>query len=70
MAAAAERVSVASTPHIPLAIDGFPGMSNVSPQRPHAGSLAVVFLTVFIDLLGFGMVMPALADLRPAVLDR
>ena len=35
-------------------------MINSNTQRPHAGSLAVIFLTVFVDLLGFGMVMPLL----------
>lgn len=29
-------------------------------QRPRHGSLLVIFLTVFIDLLGFGMVLPLL----------
>jgi MFS family permease len=29
-------------------------------QAPRTGSLVVIFLTVFIDLLGFGMVMPLL----------
>lgn len=29
-------------------------------QAPHKSSLLVIFLTVFIDLLGFGMVMPLL----------
>ncbi|MGD9720324.1 MAG: MFS transporter [Pirellulales bacterium] len=29
-------------------------------QAPHKASLAVIFLTVFIDLLGFGMVLPLL----------
>jgi DHA1 family tetracycline resistance protein-like MFS transporter len=29
-------------------------------ERPHTGSLVVIFLTVFVDLLGFGMVMPLL----------
>jgi len=29
-------------------------------QSPHKASLAVIFLTVFIDLLGFGMVLPLL----------
>ncbi len=27
---------------------------------PRKGSLAVIFLTVFIDLLGFGLVLPLL----------
>ena len=32
-----------------------------SPHRPtHHGSLLVIFLTVFVDLLGFGMVLPLL----------
>lgn len=30
-------------------------------KGPRTGSLAVLFLTVFVDLLGFGMVMPLLA---------
>ena len=30
------------------------------PQTPRRGSLLVIFLTVFIDLLGFGMVLPLL----------
>ncbi len=30
------------------------------PSAPRTGSLLVVFLTVFIDLLGFGMVLPLL----------
>jgi MFS family permease len=30
------------------------------PEAPSKGSLVVVFLTVFIDLLGFGMVLPLL----------
>jgi MFS family permease len=35
-------------------------MTDSPTPRPQAGSLAVIFLTVFIDLLGFGMVMPLL----------
>lgn len=31
-----------------------------SPRAPGKGSLAVIFLTVFIDLLGFGLVLPLL----------
>lgn len=31
-----------------------------SPAAPHRGSLLVIFLTVFIDLLGFGIVLPLL----------
>ena len=30
------------------------------PRRPTKGSLLVIFLTVFIDLLGFGIVLPLL----------
>lgn len=30
------------------------------PEPPRKGSLLVIFLTVFIDLLGFGMVIPLL----------
>src|SRR6185295_15927703 len=30
------------------------------PQEPRKASLLVIFLTVFIDLLGFGMVLPLL----------
>ena len=29
-------------------------------ESPHRGSLLVIFLTVFIDLLGFGIVLPLL----------
>ncbi len=29
-------------------------------RKPHHGSLLVIFLTVFVDLLGFGMVLPLL----------
>ena len=29
-------------------------------EKPAKGSLLVIFLTVFIDLLGFGMVLPLL----------
>lgn len=39
-------------------------------DRPRKGSLLVIFLTVFIDLLGFGMVLPLLpiyADQFPAI---
>ncbi len=35
-------------------------MSEHSDRQLRAGSLLVIFLTVFIDLLGFGMVMPLL----------
>ncbi len=36
-------------------------MTDESPgQEPKKGSLLVIFLTVFIDLLGFGMVLPLL----------
>ncbi len=35
-------------------------MTKSHAKRPHAGSLVVIFLTVFVDLLGFGMVMPLL----------
>jgi len=30
------------------------------PETPHKGSLLIIFLTVFIDLLGFGIVLPLL----------
>src|SRR4051812_19495253 len=36
-----------------------PVETNESPP-PSRGSLLVIFLTVFIDLLGFGMVLPLL----------
>lgn len=29
-------------------------------ESPHRGSLLVIFLTVFVDLLGFGIVLPLL----------
>jgi MFS family permease len=32
----------------------------IEPASPRAGSLLVIFLTVFVDLLGFGMVIPLL----------
>jgi MFS family permease len=35
-------------------------MTNNAQSAPHRGSLLVIFLTVFIDLLGFGMVLPLL----------
>src|SRR6187549_2798377 len=35
------------------------GVEEVGPP-PSRGSLLVIFLTVFIDLLGFGMVLPLL----------
>jgi DHA1 family tetracycline resistance protein-like MFS transporter len=34
--------------------------SPAAPARARTGSLLVIFLTVFIDLLGFGMVLPLL----------
>lgn len=34
--------------------------SNTDKAEPSRGSLAVIFLTVFIDLLGFGIVLPLL----------
>jgi DHA1 family tetracycline resistance protein-like MFS transporter len=34
--------------------------TNQPSQTPHRGSLLVIFLTVFIDLLGFGIVLPLL----------
>ncbi len=36
------------------------GSSSSSPAPPPRGALLVVFLTVFIDLLGFGIVLPVL----------
>src|SRR4029079_10816907 len=35
-------------------------VGDVPGRPPSRGSLAVIFLTVFIDLLGFGMVLPLL----------
>src|SRR4029078_5625331 len=32
----------------------------MASQEPRKGSLLVIFLTVFIDLLGFGIVLPLL----------
>src|SRR5688500_7054017 len=38
-------------------------MTNApAPPVPRRGSLLVIFLTVFIDLLGFGMVLPLLPN--------
>ena len=34
--------------------------SEIKPPAPHRGSLVVIFFTVFIDLLGFGIVLPLL----------
>ena len=34
--------------------------STDQPSTPHRGSLFIIFLTVFIDLLGFGIVLPLL----------
>src|SRR3954454_3958052 len=34
--------------------------AGASQDEPRGGSLLVIFLTVFIDLLGFGMVLPLL----------
>ncbi len=33
---------------------------NTTDSPPHRGSLLIIFLTVFIDLLGFGIVLPLL----------
>ena len=38
-----------------------PDNSAAPPTAPHKGSLLVIFLAVFIDLLGFGMVLPLLS---------
>ncbi len=38
---------------------GQPQLTYPSP-KPHRGSLLIIFLTVFIDLLGFGIVLPLL----------
>ena len=35
---------------------------ETSPTEPSKGSLLVLFLIVFIDLLGFGMVLPLLPN--------
>ena len=38
-----------------------PEVAEATPKAPASrGSLAVIFLTVFIDLLGFAMVLPLL----------
>ncbi|HTN75673.1 MAG TPA: MFS transporter [Pirellulaceae bacterium] len=34
--------------------------TTAAPREPRGGSLLVIFLTVFVDLLGFGMVLPLL----------
>src|SRR5437773_2387217 len=44
----------------PRAAGGMPGPSDGASTAPSRGSLLVIFLTVFIDLLGFGMVLPLL----------
>ena len=46
-----------------LAVPSAPPPRSDSPvmvESPRRGSLLVIFLTVFIDLLGFGMVLPLL----------
>ena len=43
----------------PTAADS-PGVNSNSSDAPRTGSLLVIFLTVFIDLLGFGIVLPLL----------
>src|SRR5690242_4205142 len=40
--------------------DDFPRGAAKDAPPPSRGSLLVIFLTVFIDLLGFGMVLPLL----------
>src|ERR671914_736196 len=35
-------------------------MASSEPDTSRTGSLFIIFLTVFIDLLGFGMVIPLL----------
>src|ERR1043165_10182528 len=35
-------------------------MTATDSDQPRTGSLFIIFLTVFIDLLGFGMVLPLL----------
>lgn len=48
-----------STPH-PRTLTTFDSSQPSEPSGPGGGSLAVIFLTVFIDLLGFGIVLPLL----------
>lgn len=38
-----------------------PSLSAVRPASPPKASLAIIFLTVFIDLIGFGMVIPLIS---------
>ncbi len=45
----------------PAPVSSLPGGTAVAAEhKMHRGSLLVLFLTVFVDLLGFGMVMPLL----------
>jgi MFS family permease len=40
--------------------DGIDAATDASPSAPPRSALAVIFLTVFIDLLGFGIVLPVM----------
>src|SRR5262245_3851299 len=62
-ASAARRARM--LPHATISRVGHPPRSKHHPHpgmtdAPRKASLAVIFLTVFIDLLGFGMVLPLL----------
>lgn len=46
--------------HVPMTDAEESPSAPPAPAEPHKGSLLVIFLTVFVDLLGFGMVLPLL----------
>ena len=48
------------TPKSPSNLDPGKSSGESQPKKAKTGSLLVVFLTVFIDLLGFGIVLPLL----------
>ncbi len=52
--------SDSTNPYTSPASVGSSKLSDSSRTSPKTGSLLVIFLTVFIDLLGFGMVLPLL----------
>ena len=60
---ASVSIRLGTTMHEPSAISTRRRSSPIAPSlsdAPKTGSLIVIFLTVFIDLLGFGMVLPLL----------
>jgi MFS family permease len=58
--AAQRLITLKATMHEPTTITTPPPTSPPVSDAPKTGSLIVIFLTVLIDLLGFGMVLPLL----------